>query len=202
MSGGAEQMSARDRILRVAGDLFAERGFDAVSVADIASAADISTGLVYYHFKDKQHLFETVVRESVHLLEEVAVRSLNRDAPAEQRIREFVLAYMRLFDGHTSLMRLLIRSVSDVSSQAPRHVLMRSAAIIDRLQTVIEEGIGTGTFRSVDAHLAATALFALINTLITARVLDTPIDRSGDFDIEAQAGFMTDLFMGGIHSCS
>lgn len=202
MSGGAGQMSAPDRILRVAGDQFAERGFDAVSVADIASAADISTGLVYYHFKDKQHLFETVVRESVHLLEEVAVRSLNRDAPAEQRIREFVLAYMRLFDGHTSLMRLLIRSVSDVSSPAPRHVLMRSAAIIDRLQTVIKEGIGTGAFRPVDAHLAATALFALINTLITARVLDTPIDRSGDFDIEAQAGFMTDLFMGGIHSCS
>jgi AcrR family transcriptional regulator len=202
VSHDAEQATARERILGVAGDLFAEGGFDAVSVADIASASGISTGLIYYHFKDKQTLFETVVRESIHLLEDAAVVSLSGETGPEVRLTSFVTAYMKLLEEHESLMRLLIRSMSDLGSPLPRHVLMRSAAIVERLQAVIEEGIASGVFRAVDARLAATALFALINTLITARVLDTPLGEHGGADIEAQASFMSDLFMGGIRSCS
>lgn len=202
MSHDTEQATARERILGIAGDLFAERGFDAVSVADIASASGISTGLIYYHFKDKQTLFETVVRESIHLLEDAAVVSLSGQTAPEVRLTSFVTAYMKLLEEHESLMRLLIRSMSNLGSPLPRHVLMRSSAIVDRLQVVIEEGIASGVFRRVDPRLAATALFALINTLITARVLDTPLGEQAETGIEAQAAFMSELFMGGIRSCS
>jgi AcrR family transcriptional regulator len=201
MAQDTQAGTTRERILAVAGSLFAERGFDAVSVADIAAAAGISTGLVYYHFTDKQTLYDTVVREGVHLLEDAALRSLAAPGTPEERIRGFVAEYMSLLEGHEALMRLLIRSVSDLSSPAPRHVLMRSAAIIDRLEAVIAEGIGMGVFRPLDAHLAATALFALINTLVTARVLDAPTRSPVEADIATQASFMTDLFMGGIGRC-
>ena len=50
------ESTARERIVETAGSMFAERGFDGVSVADIAAASGISTGLIYYHFKDKQAL--------------------------------------------------------------------------------------------------------------------------------------------------
>ncbi|HSQ21430.1 MAG TPA: TetR/AcrR family transcriptional regulator [Coriobacteriia bacterium] len=198
----AEAGSARERILTIAGDLFAEHGYDAVSIADLASAAGISTGLIYYHFKDKETLYGTVVREGVHLLEETAVATLVGDRSPTDRLRLFVVSYMRLLEGKTSLMRLLIRSVSDVAGPAPRHALMRSAAIIDRLHAVIEEGVAAGEFRAVDTHLAATALFALINTLITARVLDTPLGGRSGGDIEQQASFMVELFLEGVGSCS
>jgi AcrR family transcriptional regulator len=202
MASDGATPSARERILAVAGALFADGGFDAVSVADIASAGGISTGLIYYHFKDKQTLYETVVRESIHLFEGVAVEALSADSAPEVRLREFIAAYMRLLEGHEALMRLLIRSISDPRGPAPRHVLMRSSAIVDRVQAVIEEGVATGAFRSLDAHMAATALFALINTLMTARVLDAPLGQRAGGDIEQQAAFMTDLFLGGIQSCS
>jgi AcrR family transcriptional regulator len=202
MSGDEAAPNARERILSVAVGLFAERGFDAVSVADIAAAGEISTGLIYYHFTDKQTLYETAVRESIHLLEDAAVEALSTGAPPDARLRSFVLAYMRLLEGHEALMRLLIRSVSDLGGPAPRHMLMRSASIIDRVQAVIEEGIACGAFRDLDAHLAAAALFALINTLVTARALGTPLGERVGTDVEQQAAFMTDLFLGGIKSCS
>ena len=193
--------SARERILAAAGVLFADRGFDAVSVADIASACGISTGLIYYHFKDKQTLYDTVVRESIHLFEATAIDTLVGDGEPAERLRRFILSYMHLLEGHAALMRLLIRSVSDLGTPAPRHVLMRSAAIVDRLRAVIDEGIASGTFRAVDPHLAATALFALINTLMTARVLETPLGGQAG-DVDEQAAFMTDLFLRGIAECS
>lgn len=202
MVRGEETGGTRARILEVASVLFAERGFEGLSIADLAAEVGISNGLVYYHFKDKQTLYETVVREGVHLLEEVAVRSLSTDAPPTERIRTFVSEYMALLEGSSALMRLLIRSITDLSGPAPRHVLMRSATTIDRVQSVIEEGIEAGEFRRIDAHLAATALFALVNTLMTARVLEAPLAEAGATGIDVQAAFMTDLFLGGIASCS
>jgi len=194
--------SAHDRILDAAGALFAERGYDGVSIADIAGASDISTGLVYYHFKDKATLYESVVHQGLQLLEETAAQALGAEGTPTERIRTFVLRYMELLEGHPALMRLLIRSVTDLSGPAPGHVLKRSGVTVARLQSVIADGIAAGEFKKTDARLAATALFALVNTLITARVLDTPLGETGGASIQEHAEFMTRLFLEGIAACS
>jgi len=194
--------SAHDRILEAAGALFAESGYDGVSIADIAGAADISTGLVYYHFKDKATLYESVVHQGLQLLEETAAQALGGEGTPTERIGTFVLQYMELLEGHPALMRLLIRSVTDLSGPAPGHVLKRSAVTIERLQSVIEDGIAANEFKQTDARMAATALFALVNTLITARVLDTPLGETGGASIQQHAEFMTRLFLEGIAACS
>ena len=197
-----DDAGARERILRVSGALFAEHGFDGASIGEIAAASGTSTGLVYYHFKDKATLYESVVREGLHLLEETAIRTLGGEAPPTDRITAFVSEYMALLEGQPALMRLLIRSVTDVNAPPPGHVLMRSATTIDRLQAVLDEGIAGGEFRSTDSHLAATALFALVNTLITARVLETPLRHESGATVEARTKYMTELFLRGVASCS
>ncbi len=53
----AQAAETRETILRVAGELFAERGYQATSVADIASAAGATKGAVFHHFKSKDELF-------------------------------------------------------------------------------------------------------------------------------------------------
>ncbi|HZL06692.1 MAG TPA: TetR/AcrR family transcriptional regulator [Coriobacteriia bacterium] len=193
--------SARDRILTIATALFAERGFGSVSVADIAQASGISTGLIYYHFADKQALYDTSIRESVHLLEEVAVHALSDDVGPAERLRRFATEYVRLLDQHADLMRVLIRSVSDLHGQTPRLVIMRSAAIIGRIEAVIAEGVEAGEFRTQDSRLAALALFALVSTPITVRALETPLGEREALTPEMQAAFMVDLFLKGIAPC-
>src|SRR5512147_2689837 len=47
----------RSRILDVAGELFAERGYDATSVADICQQAGVTKGAFYHHFASKQSVF-------------------------------------------------------------------------------------------------------------------------------------------------
>ena len=55
-----ELASGRDRLLRSAMKLFAERGFDGVSVRDIAADADVSVGLIKHHFGSKEGLRQAV----------------------------------------------------------------------------------------------------------------------------------------------
>lgn len=51
----------RERILQVARATFVERGYDAVSMQEIADAARLTKAAIYYHFRDKQELLEAVV---------------------------------------------------------------------------------------------------------------------------------------------
>lgn len=51
----------RDRILAAAENLFAEHGYDATSLRDIAMLAETRIGLVSYHFSTKEALYETII---------------------------------------------------------------------------------------------------------------------------------------------
>ena len=53
----------RGRILAAARTLFAERGFDRTSTAQIAAAAQVPHGLIFYHFKTKMDLLLAIIRD-------------------------------------------------------------------------------------------------------------------------------------------
>jgi AcrR family transcriptional regulator len=91
-----DRPTRRAAILRAAADAFAERGFAATSMDDVAACAKISRLLVYRHFDTKQALYTAVLQDVRDRLaaagatgsgsgESVAVRSLlsvGRDDPA------------------------------------------------------------------------------------------------------------------------
>ncbi|HEY4586680.1 MAG TPA: helix-turn-helix domain-containing protein, partial [Brevundimonas sp.] len=56
----AAKVRTRLKVLDAARTLFAERGYDAATIRDIAKGAGMSTGAVFANFQDKAELFETV----------------------------------------------------------------------------------------------------------------------------------------------
>ena len=60
----------RDRLIKVTMALFAERGFDGVTVRDISTAAGVSVGLINHHFGSKEGLREAVDRYFISQFEE------------------------------------------------------------------------------------------------------------------------------------
>lgn len=60
--GGAD---SRDRILDAAGTLFAERGYNGVSMRDLAGAAKVNLGAINYHFGGKRSLYHETVRQLI-----------------------------------------------------------------------------------------------------------------------------------------
>ncbi len=88
--------TTRQRILEAAGPLFAERGFDAVTVRDIIAKAGCNLASVNYHFDGKEGLYFEAVR---HAAERVACFAplpvFGPGTSAEERLRLFIAAFVR-----------------------------------------------------------------------------------------------------------
>jgi AcrR family transcriptional regulator len=75
----------RTRLLDAAQALFLERGYDATLLGDVTERADLGTGTLYLHFRDKRALYEAVARRAVLSMWDTWVeRSRDVDEPAEQ----------------------------------------------------------------------------------------------------------------------
>jgi AcrR family transcriptional regulator len=102
----------RDAILQTALRLFTERGFDAVSVAEIADAVEVSVRTVYNYFPTKEHL----VFDRMEAFEQALLAAIRDRAPGESTLeafRRFVL---------TSSVRLEAKEASEVVATAARMI--------------------------------------------------------------------------------
>lgn len=85
----------RDRILQAALGMFALKGFDDTSMEDIALAIGCSKGGLYYHFRDKEQLFASVIgrcRDARTLQERRVLTEAWALASRSERIRAAILA--------------------------------------------------------------------------------------------------------------
>jgi AcrR family transcriptional regulator len=82
-----KQRQARQRIIEAAHELFRERGFDGVSVSDIAERAEVGRTTFFRHFRDKQ---EVVFAREQELLDMIATAGQADDAPPPRSVTEAV----------------------------------------------------------------------------------------------------------------
>ena len=129
---------------------FAEKGFTATRVDEVARRAGVSKGLLYLYFKTKEELFKAVIRGVVTPRLDALTRTLDSpDSSAEAIIRGPVLDFMKRVPGSpvSVVIRLMI-------SEAPKHpdlvdyywdnVASRGLAALRQL---LERGVANGEFR-------------------------------------------------------
>ena len=80
-----QNKSTRNRILDAAEQLFAQKGFEGVSVRQIMTAAEADVSLAYYHFKSKRDLFDQVMLRRADYMNEIRLKALEA---VEQRHRD------------------------------------------------------------------------------------------------------------------
>lgn len=108
----------RDQLLKHAAELFAERGFNKVTVREISEAVGANVAAVNYHFGDKLGLYREIVEQSLALMEETMQQAMEagKGGDAEAQLRAFVEVFVeRLLtprDGN-QIQRLMMREMED-----------------------------------------------------------------------------------------
>ncbi|MDT0329095.1 TetR/AcrR family transcriptional regulator [Nocardiopsis lambiniae] len=98
----------RRQLLEIGRALFAERGFDATSVEEIAARAGVSKPVVYEHFGGKEGLYAIVVDQEMRTLVGMVSEALDADS-ARNKIEKAALALLRYVEENTVGFRVLTR---------------------------------------------------------------------------------------------
>jgi AcrR family transcriptional regulator len=101
-------VATRAALVEVARRLFATQGYHCASTPDVVSAAGVTRGALYHHFKQKEDLFEAVVRETAHQLEQEATAAVLETQDPWLRLQSGLQVYLRLVAGNRETQRVLL----------------------------------------------------------------------------------------------
>ncbi|MBM4463157.1 MAG: TetR/AcrR family transcriptional regulator [Chloroflexi bacterium] len=180
-------------ILQTAERLFGEKGYRGVSIDEIAKAAGVSKGLVFYHFNSKRALVE-------HILKDAMTTLLTRwDAIAQSsesgraKLRAAVEACMDMFNSRPYLFRIAFFEV--ILEEEMKDILtVMSNEVPLRIGKLLKDGIATGEFRPVDSRIAAILLMGMI----TAPPLQSALQPQTMLAAGRIADEITEIFCHGI----
>lgn len=197
-----EALETRDRILDVAEQVFSERGVTRTSLADIAKAAHVTRGAIYWHFSDKADLFCSMIARVTMPME---TSGCNTDHGAAEdplgSIRDTMVSVLR-------------RTTEDPQARRVFHIVHHKCELVDEMQAVwqrfnemrascltrIEEGLRAAVAKgqlpsTLDIPEAALGLHALVDGLISNSVRDVNArPRAND------AERLVNLFLRALHS--
>lgn len=126
----------RRAILESAVRVFAENGFFAARIRDIAAGAGVAEGTIYLYFEGKDDLLLTAFRDRVSDFVASIGDAMAAEAPFEERLGRFVQAQFESIEADPALATVLLletRQSSKFYGGAVRDVLKEYAQAIDRL---------------------------------------------------------------------
>ncbi|MGZ8179512.1 TetR/AcrR family transcriptional regulator [Williamsia sp. SKLECPSW1] len=169
----AEQKAAtRERLLSAASELFAEREFGEVTVADIAGRAGVAHGLLFHHFGSKQAIYRAVLDGVVEEMDAAFVP--DDDDPPFVAIRKGLRAHLGYIAEHPALATRLI------AGGASTDVDVRGASQVgrDRVLRLLTDQLGVDADGDVVAFVASTVVAAVDEASVqwVRRGCSTPVD--------------------------
>jgi TetR/AcrR family acrAB operon transcriptional repressor len=190
----------RNGILDAAERIFSERGVSRTSLGDVAAAAGLTRGAIYWHFRDKADLFNAMIARVTLPMEDQVCGAWNPSVADP-------LSHIR-----NRLTAVLERTSTDPQCRRVFHIVYHKCEYVDEMKQVwkrlgemragclahVEQGFRDAIARgqlphSVNAHRAAIGIYAMVDGLINNWVIDP------DYSPQArEAERMIDLYLNGL----
>jgi TetR/AcrR family transcriptional regulator, regulator of cefoperazone and chloramphenicol sensitivity len=138
--------ATRDRLLRVAERLFADRGFRKVTVREICRAAHANVAAVNYHFGDKLGLYREVLQIAIDAMRATneAARQAGAGRSAEDQLRRYIVIFVHrlLGSGQDAVHKLIQREIHDPTPALDALVEQGVRPRVEYLSGLVAEMLG------------------------------------------------------------
>ncbi|MDQ0156250.1 TetR/AcrR family transcriptional regulator [Robertmurraya andreesenii] len=120
-----ERELTREMIMNAARDLFTTKGYEHVSMRQIANILGCSHGAIYYHFKNKAELFFALVEDHFKMLNSILDDIMKQELDNREKLRQIFVGYIRFgltYQSHYEIMFLIKDDeVKNFINQEPNH---------------------------------------------------------------------------------
>ena len=195
-----ESLETRSRILDAAVDVFYSQGVSQTSLADVANAAGVSRGAIYWHFTNKSDLFNAMC-ERVRLPMEAMIRNSAEESSIDPlgQFRSWCL--FALGEGVNNaqtrkIFATILHKCEFVDPVDPIYMRQQECFLEGRIniQRILRFAVAKGQLpRNLDPNLAAIMVQGLLSG-----VLDNWLFNTDSFDLGEQAARIVDFCIHGL----
>jgi TetR/AcrR family transcriptional regulator, fatty acid metabolism regulator protein len=156
----------RDRILRSALDVFADKGYHRAAVDDIVRASGTSKGAVYHHFATKEAIFVALVDDFSVRLQTAVTTAIAAHQGALGKVQNALHAVLETFGENRQLARLVLveaMSLGPTYEAKRAEIHARFGALI---QGYLDEAVGEGAIAPLDTPVATLAWLGAVNEVV------------------------------------
>jgi len=190
------RIEKRDRITEAAISVFAEKGYTAARVADVARKAGVADGTIYLYFQNKEDLLRCIFEEKMGmLLDELADALSGVECPLD-RIRVYAKQHFQQLQDNPELAQVFMVELRK------SHLFLREYRpeklwdYLNVFSAAVQEGKLAGLIREdVDPFIAKWAFFGALDELSIQWVLARKRDR---FDLDGAATQVVEMFLRGL----
>lgn len=157
----------KDEILEEAARLFAERGYEAVSLLEIAQAVGLSKTTLYHYFESKDEILGTLIATTISKLTEFIAASIPADSPPAAKLTAFMEAQAEFFEQHIPQFKVLLSQIGSLTDPAARDAAVAWRVRYENgIRRIVEEGVASGAFTSVRPNAVVRAVLGSIYWLV------------------------------------
>ncbi|MGI5503070.1 TetR/AcrR family transcriptional regulator [Lentzea sp. CA-135723] len=150
----------REQLLDVSRALFAEKGFDATSIEEIAHRASVSKPVVYEHFGGKEGIYAVVVDREMQRLMDQIMTALDGGSHPRELLEQAACALLDYIEGSTDGFRILVRDSPVASSSGTFSSLLNDIA--SQVEHILGVHFARGGYDRKLAPLYAQALVGMV----------------------------------------
>jgi len=163
--------ATKAKILASAVALFSKNGFDATTVDDIAKESAFNKALIYYYFKNKAGLYETVMSGLFDTIYKEIVSSKKCCNSVTAELRAFVATYAEYTQKHPYFPALLLRELSDSGAHLPQMMFASMRRLFVLLSDILHRGEAEGVFKKSIPMVLHFMIVGTLNLLVTTKPL-------------------------------
>jgi TetR/AcrR family transcriptional regulator len=171
----------RAAVLAAAERLFARRGYAATRLEDVAEAVGLKRAALFYHFRDKQALYDAVIEDAFGSLVERLDAAFSASTPIAARIERAVEAWVDAIIERPTLARMILRHAAETEEHPTQILVPAAERLLREAWSLFERGrasreldpLHDDPFHTASAVLGATVFYvSALASLLPARDFD------------------------------
>ncbi|OHC94281.1 MAG: hypothetical protein A2792_13530 [Sphingomonadales bacterium RIFCSPHIGHO2_01_FULL_65_20] len=163
--------SRRAVIIEQAAQSFYELGFDRTTVRDIAAAAGMTSGSIFYHFPTKEDLLAWVIREGLTLGHETAERALSGATTPVQRYHALFVGHLKALHDDRHIHKVSVQEWSRLGDEARVHLKQMNDRYRERWLNVLTDLSLQGVLKA-EPEMVRRTLIASLNWTLHYKIED------------------------------
>jgi AcrR family transcriptional regulator len=180
----------RQRILEAAIKIFAAKGYNGTTTAEIAKEASVAEGTVFKYYKTKKQLLRAILEYIIHeIVPTIMQKPFEADMPSsseaelKKEIKRKLMEKIGLISKNISCIKIIVNEIQFHEDLKNEYLGQLVPDFIRYMESLYRMGVDRGVFRDINPHTAVRSFVGMLAFLVLDKnFLNKELDISMEFD--------------------